>query len=118
MQLTMLKSKIHRATLTGANPAYEGSISIDEKLLQESGIRNFEQVHVVNVTNGARLVTYVITAEFGSGEIALNGAAARLGIPGDIVIIIAYCTIDESTCEKHVPQIVLVDSDNHITKVL
>ena len=116
MQLTMLKSKIHRAILTGANLDYEGSISIDEELLKESGVRCYEQVHVVNVNNGTRLITYAIAAKAGSGEIALNGAAARLGMPGDIVIIIAYCTIDENDTEKHAPKIVLVDSKNRIKK--
>ncbi|MBN1603169.1 MAG: aspartate 1-decarboxylase [Chitinispirillaceae bacterium] len=114
MQLTILKSKIHRATLTGANLDYEGSISIDEELLRVSGIYCNEQVHVVNVNNGTRLITYVIPAKSGSGEIALNGAAARLGMPGDIVIIIAYCNIDEDEAERHVPRIVLVDSENHV----
>jgi len=113
MQQIMLKSKIHRATLTGTNLGYEGSISIDEELMNESGICSNEQVHVVNITNGARLITYVIAAKAGSGEIALNGAAARMGVPGDIVIIIAYCTMDESECRRHVPKIVMVDSSNH-----
>jgi len=116
MQLTMLKSKIHRATLTGANLDYEGSISIDEELLKQSGIRSYEQVHVVNVNNGTRLVTYAISAKAGSGEIALNGAAARLGMPGDIVIIIAYCTIDECETGQYAPKIVLVDSKNRMKK--
>ena len=117
MQLTMLKSKIHRATLTGANLDYEGSISIDELLLKESGIHCHEQVHVVNVANGARLITYAIAAKNGSGEIALNGAAARLGVPGDTVIIIAYCTINENNAGRHQPTIVLVDPTNRIRKV-
>jgi aspartate 1-decarboxylase len=112
----MLKSKIHRATLTGANLDYEGSISIDEELLKHSGIRSYEQVHVVNVNNGNRLVTYAISAKAGSGEIALNGAAARLGMPGDIVIIIAYCTIDVCETGQYAPKIVLVDSKNRIKK--
>ena len=114
--MTMLKSKIHRATLTGANLDYEGSISIDEELLKQSGIRSYEQVHVVNVNNGTRLVTYAISAKAGSGEIALNGAAARLGMPGDIVIIIAYCTIDECETGQYAPKIVLVDSKNRMKK--
>ena len=94
-----------------------GSISIDELLLKESGIRCHEQVHVVNVANGARLITYAIAAKNSSGEIALNGAAARLGMPGDIVIIITYCTIDESKAERHVPRVVPVDGNNRLRKV-
>ena len=89
----MLKSKIHRATITEANVHYIGSCTIDEDLLERADILPYEQVHVVNVTNGARLVTYAIKGQRGSGVICLNGAAAHLGSPGDIVIIITYACL-------------------------
>lgn len=114
MYLKMLKSKIHRATVTGANLDYEGSITIDEDLLEAAGILVFEQVHVVNINNGARFETYVIPGSRGSGEITLNGAAARLAVPGDRVIIMAYvfCSADEAREWK--PRVVLVDQNNQI----
>lgn len=114
MQITVLKSKIHRATITGANLDYEGSISIDSKLLQLADIKPYEQVHVVNVNNGSRLITYAITSETGCGDIILNGAAARLGSRGDIIIIIAYCNIDAQGSGSHTPKVVCVDSNNRL----
>ena len=108
----MLKSKIHRTTLTGAELDYEGSITIDRDLLSKADIRPYEQVHVLNVTNGARLVTYAIAATAGSGDAILNGAAARLGTPGDKVIVLSYCLVDEEEAKRHEPRLVFVDEDN------
>ena len=110
----MLKSKIHRATITDTKLDYEGSISIDEELLKKARINVHEQVHVVNVNNGSRFVTYAIAAKQGSGDIVINGAAARCAMPGDLVIIIAYCSIEEDECENYKPRIVMVDSHNNI----
>jgi aspartate 1-decarboxylase len=107
--ITILKSKIHRASLTGVHLDYEGSIGIDEDLLGASDIRPFEQVHVLNANNGVRLQTYAISAPRGSGEITLNGAAARLGMPGDAVIILAYGIMDERECIGYNPKIVYVN---------
>jgi aspartate 1-decarboxylase len=108
----MFKSKIHRATLTGNHLDYEGSISIDTDLLEASGILPGEQVHVVNLNNGSRLVTYVITADKGSGTIMLNGPAARLGLKNDKVVIIAYCEMDQEAAKEYKPIVVKVDENN------
>jgi aspartate 1-decarboxylase len=109
----MLKSKIHRATVTDANLNYEGSITIDRNLMKAADILPYEQVHVVDVNNGARLVTYAIEGE--SGEICLNGAAARLVNKGDIVIILSYTNVMESELKDYHPTLVYVDSKNQIT---
>jgi aspartate 1-decarboxylase len=109
----MLKSKIHRATVTDANLNYEGSITIDRKLMQAADILPYEQVHVVDVNNGNRLVTYAIEGE--SGEICLNGAAARLVHKGDIVIILAYTNVMENELHDFHPTLVYVDAKNQIT---
>jgi aspartate 1-decarboxylase len=109
----MLKSKIHRATVTDANLNYEGSITIDRNLMKAADILPYEQVHVVDVNNGARLVTYAIEGE--SGEICLNGAAARLVNKGDIVIILSYTNVMESELPDFHPTLVYVDSKNQIT---
>ena len=109
----MLKSKIHRATVTDANLNYEGSITIDRKLMEAADILPYEQVHVVDVNNGNRLVTYAIEGE--SGEICLNGAAARLVHKGDIVIILAYTNVAENEIRDFHPRLVYVDSKNQIT---
>ena len=114
---TMLKSKIHRARVTGANLEYEGSITIDEKLLKAADILPYEQVNVLNVNNGARFTTYAIEGEEGSGEICLNGAAARLAVPGDIVIIITYDTVEESRTQDYQPRIVHVNEHNEIVEM-
>lgn len=111
---TMLKSKIHRATVTQADLHYVGSLTVDRDLLDAADLLPGEQVHVVDVTNGARLVTYVIEGERGSGTIGVNGAAARLIHPGDIVIVIAYGTLSDSEARAFEPRVVLVDDDNHI----
>ena len=108
----MLKSKIHRATVTDANLNYEGSITVDRKLMQAADILPYEQVHVVDVNNGSRLVTYAIEGE--SGEICLNGAAARLVHKGDIVIILSYTNVAENEIQDFHPTLVYVDSKNQI----
>jgi aspartate 1-decarboxylase len=112
MRRTMCKSKIHRAVLTGADLNYEGSISVDRDLLDAADVVEFEKVQVVNINNGARLETYVINAARGSGEIQLNGAAARLGAPGDRIIIISYAEYDEIELSNFRPKIVFVDDQN------
>ena len=112
MQRIMLKSKIHRATLTGAELNYEGSISIDELLMEKADLLPGEQVHVLNVNTGDRLVTYVITAPRGSGEIMLNGPAARCGMPGDPLVIISYGHLDEKNARTYKPIVVHVDAQN------
>lgn len=112
MLLTMLKSKIHRVRLTGAELDYEGSIAIDKNLLKAAGIFPHEQVHVLNLNTGQRLVTYAIEAAEGSGEICLNGPAARMGQIGDILIIISYCHIQANEVANHHPVVVKVDKNN------
>ena len=114
MMRIMLRSKIHRATVTAADLDYEGSISIDQSLLDAAGVAEWEQVHVVDLTNGARLETYVIPAPAGSGEIQINGAAAHLVNPGDMVIIMTYEGIPEDRLAEHRPRIVLVDEHNRV----
>ncbi len=113
---TMLRAKIHRATVTRADLDYEGSISIDEALLEAAGIIEWEQVHVLNLTNGARLETYAITAPAGSGEVCINGAAAHLVQPGDRVIIVSYEGVPEDRLAEHRPRIVHVDERNRIVE--
>lgn len=117
MHRTLLAAKIHSCTITDGNLHYMGSISIDEKLLQAVGIVPYEQVQVVNVNNGERFITYAIAAAPGSGSIELNGAAARLGVKGDKLIIMTYAQFDESEVEHHQPQVVIVDDHNHITEI-
>lgn len=110
MERLMFKSKIHRATVTDANVDYEGSVTIDRALMDAADILAYEQVHVVNITNGERLVTYAIEGE--SGEICLNGAAAHKGKVGDRVIIISYANVPEESLGGFVPTVVKVDSHN------
>lgn len=110
----MFQSKIHRARLTGADPDYEGSIAIDSDLLRAAGILEYEMVHVWNVSNGERLETYAIKAPAGSGEVALNGAAALRGKPGDIVIIATFAPMDEARARRHRPTVVHVDEHNRM----
>lgn len=114
MRRTMCKSKIHRATLTGANLNYEGSITVDRALLAAADMREYEKVQVVNVNNGARLETYLIAGEAGSGVVQLNGAAARLGMMGDLVILITYAEYDEAEIEGFHPTVVHVDARNRM----
>jgi aspartate 1-decarboxylase len=111
---TMLKSKIHRARVTDANIDYEGSITIDSKLMAAADILPYEQVHVLDINNGNRFTTYAIEGEAGSGAICLNGAAARLGVKGDIVIILTYTTVPEEEAKNHRPKVVNVNAKNAI----
>lgn len=113
MYRIMCKSKIHRATLTGADLHYEGSISIDRDLLDAADVLEFEKVQVVNINTGTRLETYAISAPRGSGEIQLNGAAARLGAVGDRVIIISYAEYEQEELADFTPKVVFVDDHNH-----
>jgi aspartate 1-decarboxylase len=110
----MLRSKIHRATLTGTDLDYEGSIAIDHDLMDAADLLPGEQVHVLNLNNGQRLITYVIEAPAGSGTMLLNGPAARLGAKGDIVVIIAYCAANEEEARQIKPKVVHVDARNQI----
>ena len=112
MQLTLLKGKIHRATVTQCDLHYEGSISVDSALLERAGILPHEQVDVLNINNGNRFTTYAIPAPAGSGVIGINGAAARLAQKNDLVIIIAYARMDEAEAKVWQPRIVLVDGAN------
>lgn len=112
MVRTMLKSKIHRATVTEANLHYVGSVTIDADLMDAADLLEGEQVTVVDVDNGARLVTYAIAGERGSGVIGINGAAAHLVHPGNLVILIAYGAMDDVEARAHRPRVVFVDGDN------
>ncbi len=110
----MLKSKIHRAVVTQVDLDYEGSITIDRCLMEASDILPFEQVDVLNINNGARFSTYAIEGEANSGIIGINGAAARLAIRGDVVIIVSYCSVPDDEAVTMKPTIVRVDSENRI----
>lgn len=112
MLRTMMTSKIHRATVTEANLHYVGSVTVDADLLDAANLLEGEQVAIVDVTNGARLETYTIAGERGSGVIGINGAAAHLVNPGDIVILIAYGQLDEEELKTYAPSVVFVDADN------
>ena len=114
MHRTMLKSKIHRATVTQADLHYVGSVTVDEDLMDAADLLAGEQVAIVDVTNGARLETYVIAGERGSGVIGINGAAARLVHPGDLVILIAYGMMDDAEARRWSPRVVFVDADNRV----
>ena len=116
MQLTLLKAKLHRATVTEANLNYTGSITIDKTLLEQSGILVWEKVSVVNNNNGQRFETYVIEGEAGSGTVCLNGAAARLVQPGDKIIIMAYVSLSPEEAKEHKPGVFILDEDNRITE--
>jgi aspartate 1-decarboxylase len=115
VQRFMLKSKIHRATLTGTELDYEGSIAIDRTLLEAADMLPGEQVQVLNLNTGARMITYVIEAEAGSGTMLLNGPAARLGAAGDQVIVLSYCAVPEEEARSHTPSVVHVDEQNRLT---
>lgn len=112
MLRTMLKSKIHRATLTGTELHYEGSITVDRALLEKADILPGEQVHVLNVNTGDRLITYAIPAPRGSGTVMLNGPAARAGLAGDPVVILTYGEVDDDKARRLKPVVVRVDSKN------
>ncbi len=115
MQLNVLKAKIHRVTVTHAELHYEGSCAIDGRLLDIAGIREYEMVHLYNVNNGQRFATYAIRGEEGSGVISVNGAAAHLAQPGDLVIICAYGICDEAEATQYKPTLVYVDRHNQLT---
>lgn len=115
MLTTMLKAKLHRATVTHSELEYEGSCAIDSKLLEVSGIREYEQIEIYNVTNGERFTTYAIRAEEGSGIVSVNGAAAHKADPGDIVIICTYVRLDQQELTNFKPKLVYLDESNDIT---
>lgn len=117
MNVHVLKSKIHRATVQQAALNYVGSITIDSALLKAANIYEYEQVQIVNIDNGARFTTYTIAGEKDSGMICLNGAAARCVQPGDKIIIMAYCELNNSEVTIHKPQVVFVDNNNKISKI-
>lgn len=117
MYITMLKSKIHRATVTEANLNYVGSITIDETLMKECGLVEYEKVQVVDIDNGMRFETYVISGACDSGCICLNGAAARCVQTGDKIIIMAYAQLSPEEVENHRPKVVFVDDSNKIQKI-
>lgn len=117
MELTMLKGKIHRATVTQAELDYVGSITVDTALLKAAGILEYEKVQIVDINNGERFETYTIAGEENSGVICLNGAAARCVQKGDKIIIMAYCNMDAEEAKTHKPTVVFVDEDNKIKQV-
>lgn len=116
MLINVCKSKIHKAVVTEAVLDYEGSITIDENLMKEVNLLPYELVQVLNQNNGARFETYVLVGKPGSGTICLNGPAARLGQVGDVIIIIAYCMLEEEDARKHQPRLVFLDEKNRIVK--
>lgn len=118
MKLTMFKSKLHQMKVTEANLHYEGSITIDQDLLDKSGILPYEKVQIVNITNGSRLETYTIPGERGSRVCCLNGAAARLTEVGDRIIVICYAEMTPEEAKDHKPKVVIVDEDNNPKKII
>ena len=114
MKIELLKSKIHRATVTDANLDYIGSLTLDPILMQEANLNEYEKIHVLNITNGNRLVTYIIKGKRGSGEVCINGAAAHLVSRGDLVIVAAYCSVSEDEAKNFKPTIVHVDNKNNV----
>lgn len=112
----MLKAKLHRARVTHSELEYEGSCAIDGVLLDAAGIREYEQVHIYNVNNGERFITYAIRAKDGSGIVSVNGAAARLAAPGDIIIICAYIGVSQSELELFKPTLIYVNANNQIVR--
>ncbi len=112
----MLKCKIHRAVITQAELNYVGSVTIDEDLMDAAGLCEYERVHIVNINSGSRIETYVIAGERGSGMICLNGAAARSGQKGDLIIIMAYASMTPQEAKEHRPQVVFVDEQNRIVR--
>ncbi len=116
MQLSLLKAKLHRACVTHVELDYEGSCAIDENLLKAAGILEYEQIHIYNVANGERFVTYAIRAEAGSQIISINGAAAHKATVGDRVIICAYTNLDESEARRFKPDLVYLDESNNIIR--
>jgi aspartate 1-decarboxylase len=114
MHIEILKSKIHRATITQADVHYIGSIGIDEDLMDAANLIEYEKVHVLNINNGERLETYVIKAERGSGFISLNGAAARKAVPGDLIIIVSYASMDFDLARSFQPAVIFPDNNNKL----
>ena len=117
MNITMLKGKIHRATVVQAELNYVGSITVDPQLMEAAGILEYEKVQIVDVENGSRFETYTIEGERGSGMICLNGAAARMVQTGDHIIIMCYCDMTPEEAKNHKPKVVFVDGENHIARV-
>ncbi|NOS88117.1 MAG: aspartate 1-decarboxylase [Methylococcaceae bacterium] len=116
MQITMLKAKLHRATVTRSELGYEGSCAIDGTILDLSGIREYEQIQIYNINNGARFTTYAIRAENGSGVFSVNGAAARLACPGDLIIVCAYTILDPQEADQHQPTLVYFNEKNEVIR--
>lgn len=114
---TMLQAKLHRATVTQADLQYEGSCGIDEALLEAAGLREFQYIELYNITNGSRFTTYIIKAARNSGEISLNGAAARMAAVGDLLIICAYSNYTDAELSAYYPMIVLLDEKNRIAQI-
>lgn len=117
MLLTMFRNKIHRAKVTEANLNYTGSLTLDRDLMDAAGMLPYEQVHVLNINTGDRFVTYIIEGERGSGVVCLNGAAARLGHPGDLIIALTYAQMTPEEAQNFKPTVVLVDENNRVAKV-
>lgn len=117
MQRTLLKSKLHRVRVTAAELEYEGSCAIDERLLEAADIREYEQIHLYNVTNGERFTTYAIRAQRGSGTISVNGAAARRAAVGDVLIIASYAGYGDVELAHYTPKLVYVDERNHVRRI-
>ena len=115
---TMLKSKIHRARVTDANLHYEGSVTLDPELLEAADILPYEQVDILDIDNGARLTTYAIPGERGSGQVVVNGAAAHLVHTGDLVIILSYAVMSDDAARTHQPRLVYVDGENRIVRAV
>ncbi|WP_031433754.1 aspartate 1-decarboxylase [Methylomarinum vadi] len=116
MQITMLKAKLHRATVTHSELDYEGSCAIDGKILDFSGIREYEQIQIYNINNGERFTTYAIRAEEESGIFSINGAAARLACPGDLIIVCSFAQLDEKELANYKPTLVYFDENNRIAR--
>jgi aspartate 1-decarboxylase len=116
MQITMLKAKLHRATVTFSELGYEGSCAIDSTILDLSGIREYEQIQIYNINNGARFTTYAIRAEAGSGIFSVNGAAARLACPGDLIIVCAYATFCNEEADAHKPKLIYFNGKNEVAR--
>ena len=115
MFIEILKGKIHRATVTEADLNYIGSLTLDEDLMDAAGLREYEKIGVLDITNGNRIETYIIRGERGSGKVCINGAASHLISKGDLVIIVAYCQLNETEAQIHKPKIVHVNSENQVT---
>lgn len=117
MEVSLLKCKLHRVKVTESHLDYEGSCAIDENLMEASGIREYEQIHLWNVANGERFITYAIRGERGSGMISVNGAAAHKASPGDIMIIAAFVRMSEAQADRFEPKLIYVDNNNRIVRV-